>query len=394
MSEPSEIVIVGGGPAALSAARAYREAGGSARVTMVAAEPHSPYLRPPLTKEFLRGELDAGELSIEAADWYGEHEVALVHARVNELDLGRRAVKTDKGEAISFEACVLATGSAPARLPVPGAEHPGVLTMRTLEDSVRLAELAQEDVRVIVIGSGFIGCEAAASVAMRGARPILVTDEEVPQERRLGPDAGARLAGWLEALGVDTRFGDGVASIERSPDGDFVVETQGGERVEAAAVLQAAGISPNLDLAEGAGLELAPEGGIAVDSGMRTSADGVFAVGDIACAHNPTAGRRLRVEHWGEALTHGQIAGSRLAGGDDVWDSAPGFWSTIGSHQLKYAAWGDGYDEARLVDHGGGAFTVWYGSGGMTVGVLTHESDEDYERGRQLVESAAPLPAS
>ena len=394
MSEPSEIVIVGGGPAALSAARAYREAGGCGRVTLVAAEPHAPYLRPPLTKEFLRGELDAGELSIEAADWYGEHEVALVHARVNELDLGRRAVKTDKGEAISFEACVLATGSAPARLPVPGAEHPGVLTMRTLEDSVRLAELAQEDVRMIVIGSGFIGCEAAASVAMRGARPILVTDEEVPQERRLGPDAGARLAGWLEALGVDTRFGDGVASIERSPDGGFVVETQGGERVEAAAVLQAAGISPNLDLAEGAGLELAPEGGIAVDSGMRTSADGVFAVGDIACAHNPTAGRRLRVEHWGEALTHGQIAGSRLAGGDDVWDSAPGFWSTIGSHQLKHAAWGDGYDEARLVDHGGGAFTVWYGSGGMTVGVLTHESDEDYERGRQLVESAAPLPAS
>ena len=394
MSEPSEIVIVGGGPAALSAARAYREAGGSARVTMVAAEPHSPYLRPPLTKEFLRGELDAGELSIEAEGWYGEHEVALVHARASELDLGRRVVRTDKGEAISFEACVLATGSAPARLPVPGAEHPGVLTMRTLEDSVRLAELAQEDVRVIVIGSGFIGCEAAASVAMRGARPILVTDEEVPQERRLGPDAGARLAGWLEALGVDTRFGDGVASIERSPDGDFVVETQGGERVEAAAVLQAAGISPNLDLAEGAGLELAPEGGIAVDSGMRTSADGVFAVGDIACAHNPTAGRRLRVEHWGEALTHGQIAGSRLAGGDDVWDSAPGFWSTIGSHQLKYAAWGDGHDEARLVDHGGGAFTVWYGSGGMTVGVLTHESDEDYERGRQLVESAAPLPAS
>ena len=394
MSDRDAIVIVGGGPAGLSAARAYREAGGSAPVTLVAAEPHSPYRRPPLTKEFLRGELDASDLPLEAAEWYDEHEVALVHSRACELDLERRAVRTEAGEWIAFEACVLATGSEPARLPVPGADDPGVLTMRTLEDSNRLAELAGAGEPVVVIGSGFIGCEAAASVAMRGARPILISDEEVPQERRLGPDAGARIAGWLAELGVQTRFGAGVESIERSSSGGFAVETGGGDRAEAAAVLQAAGIRPNLELAEAAGIELAPEGGIAVDPGMRASVDGIFAVGDIACPYNPTAGRRLRVEHWGEALTHGEIAGRRLGGGDDVWDSAPGFWSTIGSHQLKYAAWGDGHDEARFVDHGAGAFTVWYGASGVTVGVLTHERDDDYERGRELVESAATLPSS
>jgi len=387
-------VIVGGGPAALSAARSYREAGGSARVTMVAAEPHAPYSRPPLTKEFLRGELEESDLPIEAAAWYGEHEVTLVHSRASELDLDRGAVRTGGGDWIAFEACVLATGSEPARLPVPGADDAGVLTMRTLEDSVRLRDLAHQGAPVVVIGSGFIGCEAAASLAMRGARPILVTDESVPQERRLGPDVGARIAGWLEEHGVETRFGDGVASIERSSGGRFVVASHGGERVEAHAVLQAAGISPNLELADGAGIELASEGGVAVDAGMRASAEGIYAVGDIACPYNPTAGRRLRVEHWGEALTHGEIAGRRLAGGDEVWDSAPGFWSTIGSHQLKYAAWGDGHDEARFVDHGEGAFTVWYGAVGVTVGVLTHERDDDYERGRELVESAAPLPSS
>ena len=303
-------------------------------------------------------------------------------------------MRTEAGEWIAFGACVLATGSEPARLPVPGAEDPEVLTMRTLEDSIRLAEFAGEGQPVVVIGSGFIGCEAAASLAMNGARPILVSDEEVPQEGRLGPDAGARIAGWLTELGVRTRFGAGVQSIERAASGGFAVETGGGDRAEAAAVLLATGIEPNLGLAEAAGIEVAPEGGIAVDPGMRTSAEGILAVGDIACPHHPKAGRRLRVEHWGEALTHGEIAGRRLAGGDDVWDSAPGFWSTIGSHQLKYAAWGDGHDEARFVDHGGGAFTVWYGVGGVTVGVLTHERDDDYERGRELVESAASLPPS
>ena len=286
MSGPESIVIVGGGPAGLSAARAYRDEGGSAHVTMVAAEPRAPYRRPPLTKEFLRGELDAAELPLESKAWYDEHEVGLVHSRVSELDLARRAVRTESGEWIAFDACVLATGSEPARLPVPGAEDPGVLTMRTLEDSIRLADSATEGQPVVVIGSGFIGCEAAASLAMRGARPILVSDEEVPQEARLGPDAGARIAGWLTELGVETRFGAGVESIERAASGAFAVGTGGGDRADAAAVLVATGIKPNLGLAEAAGIELAAEGGIAVDSGMRTSTEGIFAVGDIACPHN------------------------------------------------------------------------------------------------------------
>lgn len=130
---------------------------------------------------------------------------------------------------------------------------------------------------------------------------------------------------------------------------------------------------------------------IPVDAGMRTERAGVYAAGDLVRAHNAGAGRALAVEHWGEALNMGEIAGRNAAGEERVWDVAPGFWSTIGTRTLKYAAWGDGFDETRLVEHGGG-FTVWYGREGTTVGVLTHERDADYERGRELVEQGAPLP--
>jgi NADPH-dependent 2,4-dienoyl-CoA reductase/sulfur reductase-like enzyme len=125
---------------------------------------------------------------------------------------------------------------------------------------------------------------------------------------------------------------------------------------------------------------------------MRTEHAGVYAVGDVAFARNAAAGRRRAGAHWGEALNMGAVAGRVIAGEDAAWDVAPGFWSTIGAHTLKYVAWGDGFDETRVVDHGAGAWTVWYGQNGVTVGVLTHERDEDYERGRELIETGAPLP--
>ena len=168
----------------------------------------------------------------------------------------------------------------------------------------------------------------------------------------------------------------------------------GGETVSGKTVLLAAGVMPRIRLAEEAGLEI-EEGGIVTDSSMRTSAPGIFAVGDIAFAMNEAAGGRQKVEHWGDALNHGRIAGTVLAGGEAVWKEAPGFWSTIGDKTLKYWAWSGGWDEARFVEKDGSegeAFAVWYGREGVTVGVLAHNADEDYEEGRELVERRAPLP--
>jgi len=154
-------------------------------------------------------------------------------------------------------------------------------------------------------------------------------------------------------------------------------------------VVMAAGVAPRGELAAAAGLELC-RGAVPVNAAMCTTLDALYAAGDVAFAENAAAGRSLRVEHWGDALGQGEVAGRSAAGEEARWDAVPGFWSTIGDHVLKYAAWGDGFDQSRLEHHGGGAFTAWYGRDGRIVGVLTHETDEDYERGRSLIAEGAP----
>jgi 3-phenylpropionate/trans-cinnamate dioxygenase ferredoxin reductase subunit len=381
------LVIIGGGPAAHATARAYREAQGEGPVTIITPELTVPYQRPPLSKHFLRGEMDDAELPIEPPEWYAKHAVEVrLGAEAETLDPAAHTITLGSGETLGYDACVLATGAEPAPLPVPGATEEWVLLLRSLATARVLRYRAETAKSAIVIGSGFIGCEAAASLAMRGLKVSLVTDESTPHEARLGAEAGARVQGWLEDLGVELVLGTAVERI-----GEHSVYVPNRDPLKAELILMASGVTPSAGLAETAGLETR-DGRIVVDASMRTSADGVFAAGDVALALNAAAGRRLAVEHWGEALNMGEIAGRTLAGVEAQWDVAPGFWSTIGEHALKYVAWGDGFDEARLVDHGRGAFTVWYGSNGTTVGVLTHERDEDYEAGRELVERGAPVP--
>jgi NADPH-dependent 2,4-dienoyl-CoA reductase/sulfur reductase-like enzyme len=377
---------VGGGPAGLSAARAYREHGGLGPVRIISADPHPPYHRPPLSKGYLAGSSAADELPLEDEAFYRDHDIEVVIATsVAALDLERGRVTLEGGQQVPYDACVLATGCAPATLPVDGADHPDVLSLRSREHGEELRARAERARTALVVGSGFIGCEAAATLARRGLRVTLVSDEDHPQARRLGAQVADRIETWLLDLGVDLVTGIGVAAIR---DGHELV-LEDGQRHEADLVLVAAGVVPQVGLAERAGLSI-ENGRVKVDARMRTSAARVLAAGDVAFAHNRAAGRSLVVEHWGEALRMGEVAGITAAGGVDEWSQAPGFWSEVGEHQVKYVAWGDGFDDVRLVEHGGsGAFTAWYGLRGTTVGVLTHDRDEDYERGRDIVEAGA-----
>ncbi|CAN5538545.1 FAD-dependent oxidoreductase [soil metagenome] len=386
------LVIVGGGPAGLSAARAYRNSGGEGEVVILAAEEFPPYERPPLTKEFLRGESGMGDLPIEEEGFYRDNGIEVrLSTEVEALGSERRVARLKSGEEISYESCVLATGSRPIRIPVPGADDPEILLMRTINDSTRLTEKVDGRTRVAVVGSGFIGCEAAASLAMRGAEVSVVSMEEAPQKERLGGEVGERISAWLAEYGVDLRMNSVVEAIERGGEG-FQVRMEGGDGgILADAVLFATGVEPRIELAEEAGLEI-ESGAVATDSSMRTSEPSIFAAGDIAFAYNESAGRRLRVEHWGDALEHGRIAGANAAGGGERLTLAPGFWSAIGEKTVKYWAWGDGWDESKFVEHENGAFTVWYGRGGIVVGVLSHDADEDYRRGKDLVEAGASMP--
>ena len=386
MNPDERLVIVGGGPAGLSTARAYRESGGKGPVTILTSEPHVPYNRPPLTKEYLRGESSREDLPLENGGWYEQNGVEVrLSTGVAALDRERRIVETDEGEELPYDTCVLATGSEPVRIPVPGADDPGIMVMRTIEDSTRLQKRVGRGDSAIVVGSGFIGCEAAASLSLRGAEVTLISLEQSPQSERLGHEVGKRIEGWLRSYSVKLRLSSRLGGIERT-DGGYRVSLEDGDTLDTGTVLFGTGVAPRTRLAEESGLQV--DGGVVTDSSMRTSSPEIFAVGDIALAYNESAARHLSVEHWGDALEHGRVAGTVIAGGEASWSMVPGFWSTIGDKTLKYWAWGDGWDEQRFVEKGA-SFTAWYGKEGVLVGVLSHGADQDYESGRGLIERGA-----
>ena len=381
------LVVVGGGPAALEAVRAYRDGGADGEVVLVSADEHLPYDRPPLSKDFLRGESEEDDLPLEDEGFYRRHDIEVrLHARAQALDTGRRVVTLSDGEALGYGQCILATGASPKSLPVPGAEGADVRYLRSRRQARELRGAAAAARSAVVVGSGFIGCEAAASLARRGLAVTLVSMEDAPQAARLGDAAGQVLRAWLEDDGVSLRLGAEVEAIEGGR-----VRLAGRPSAEGDLILVAGGVEPEVGIAAEAGLAL-EAGRIQVDEHMRSSVESVLAAGDVAFAFNAAAGRHLAVEHWGEALAMGRVAGQTAAGAEAFWADVPGFWSSIGDRTLKYAAWGDGFDDASLVDHGGGAFAVWYLQEGVTVGVLTHDADNDYEHGRRLIEQRQPPP--
>jgi 3-phenylpropionate/trans-cinnamate dioxygenase ferredoxin reductase component len=378
------LLVIGSGPAGLAAARAYRENRGGGPVRIISADADPPYNRPPLSKDFLRGEIEEDELALVDADFYAEHDIDVqLGRRALAIDPGARTVFLDAGETLGYDTLVIATGASPTPLPVPGADADHVLQLRSLTHARRLRAAA--DTRsAIVIGSGFIGCEAAASLRHRGVAVTLITREEQPHQQRLGNQVANRIARWLTDDGIALITGAEITAFDVDADGTVSVRLSNHEAVSADIVLVASGVAPNAELATGIGIGTA-QGRIVVDATLRTNHPDIFAAGDVAAAHNTTAGRQIAVEHWGDADAMGEIAGTNAAGGDAEWDAVPGFWSEIGDHTLKYHAWGDGFDDVRFVSHAGGGFTAWYARAGQVVGVLTSDADDDYERGEKLI---------
>jgi 3-phenylpropionate/trans-cinnamate dioxygenase ferredoxin reductase subunit len=265
MTDEFALLAIGGGPAALSAARGYRDAAGRERVGMVTDEHRMPYRRPPLTKDLLRGDGSEDDLPLEKETWLRSRAVLLISGRAVALDPEARTVSLSGGRRLAYRTCVLATGAEPTRLPVPGADDPAVRVVRTLDDVRELQRRLSRGERVIVVGSGFIGCEIAASLRMRGHQVGLVSDESAPNVGRLGADAAAILAGWLEQQGVALCLGAEVERIYRAGR-DLEVIADGG-RMAGEVVVMAVGVAPRGELAAGAGIELA-EGAIPVNAAM------------------------------------------------------------------------------------------------------------------------------
>lgn len=375
------LIVVGSGPAGVSAAATFREHNSELPVQIVTDDPDQPYARPPLSKEYLRAETD--DVVLHEPKWFADRDIEVLHlGPIDRIDIAAKTVAVGS-KTIAYGSLVLACGSGPNALPVPGGES--ALQLRSLSDAARLRAAGSEANSAVVIGAGFIGCEAAASLAMRGVKTTLVAPDAAPQTKRLGSEAGARLRAMLHEVGVRYLGGVSVDALDAG-----VVHLDNGVSVDADVILAATGVSPRSGVAADAGLEV--DGGrIVVGSDMRTSAGDIFAAGDVALAFNAGAGRRLPVEHWQDADDQGAVAGRNAAGGSATWDAVPGFWSTIGEATIKYHAWGDGYEHSRFIDHGDG-FTVWYEARGVAVGVLTHNRDDDYDRAEELIAEGRPAP--
>lgn len=386
MDTHGAVVVVGGGAGGHACVRAYREHGGEAPLTLIGADDRLPYFRPRLSKTVLTGQTDLAEIALDPAAWYRDHDVeVLLGTPVTALDLGERLVATANG-AIGFDHLVLATGSSASTPGIPGADHPDALTLRSAADAERLLERADSARRVIVIGSGFIGCELAAALRSRGVEIAMAASEPAPQHDRLGAGVGALLAGWMRDLGIELLPAATVTGIDHRA-GEVVVRLVDHEALEGDAVVLATGARPNVDLWRQVG---GSGESIPVDATMRTDAPRVYAVGDIAEAFHPLARRRLRVEHWGDAVEMGQIAGAALAGHHASWTTVPGFWSEIGGRTVKYVAWGDGWDAWRERRSTEGV-TFWFERDGEVAGVLTVDHDEDLVIGESLISRRAPI---
>jgi 3-phenylpropionate/trans-cinnamate dioxygenase ferredoxin reductase component len=381
MTEPG-LIVIGSGPAGVGAAEAFRKHNSELPVLLVSADAAVPYERPPLSKDFLRGDTD--DVALHPLSWYSDHDIDLVRGvRVERVDPAGHFVVID-GDRHAFAALVLANGADPSPLPVAGGEH--ALQLRSLGDAERLRTASSDASAAVVVGAGFIGCETAASLARRGVAVTLVAPEDVPQQQRLGTEAGQQLLKLVEAAGV--RYVGGV-SVDAIHEGQ-AVQLDNGVTIDCDIVVAATGVVPQSGLAEAAGLDI-DQSRIVAGPDMASSAPGIFAAGDVALAFNCAAGRRIAIEHWQDAADQGAIAGASAAGVDAEWDGVPGFWTTIGDCDVKYHAWGDGYQNSRLLSHDDG-FTVWYDNNGATVGVLTLNADDDYDLGERLIKDGAPAP--
>ena len=327
MSVPQRIVIVGAGLGGASAAATLREQGFSGEIVVLGSETHQPYELPPLTKGLLLGDTDEPDW-VRGADFWREHDVDLrLGTTATRLELGARLVLDGNGDEHRYDRLLLAMGSQPRQIPVPGADFPGVRTVRTLDDSLGLRSAFGSTERLVIIGAGWIGTEAAAAARRHGVDVTVVDQIDGPLLPVLGPEVSRVFQDLHAEHGVHWRLGSGVAELTGSPEGVRGVRLADGSELPADLVLVAVGVKPRVELAHAAGLELADAGGVAVDAGLRTAAPDVYAVGDIAAHFHPRYGRRVRVEHWANAKNQGTHVARNLAGEHEPYLSAPYFFS-------------------------------------------------------------------
>lgn len=387
-------VIVGASLAGAKAAETLRSEGFEGRVVLIGEEARRPYERPPLSKDYLRGDKAFDDAAVHAEGFYEEQQIDLrLSTAVTAIDTAGRSVSVGGDESIRYDALLLCTGAAPRRLRSPGTELDGVHYLRSVEDSDALRDAIKNATSVAVIGAGWIGAEVAASARQLGAEVSVIEMAAVPLERVLGAEVGAVFRDLHAAHGVKFRFGVGVESLKGSGRVEEVVLADG-TTVAADVVVVGVGVTPRVELAEAAGI--AVENGVLVDAHLASSTPGVYAAGDVANAFHPVYETRIRLEHWSSALNQGPAAARSMLGQDSTYDRTPYFFSDQYDLGMEYRGWATSWD--RVVfrgDPSGGEFISFWLAGNRVLAAMNAniwdagDALESLVRNRASVDPAA-----
>jgi 3-phenylpropionate/trans-cinnamate dioxygenase ferredoxin reductase subunit len=389
-----DFLLIGGGLASANCAAELRKRGAKGSILLVGREPEPPYERPPLSKEYLRGEAERADAYVNPPEWYGENNVELLSGtNVMSLDPAARTAKLQGGDEVSFDKALIATGAMVNILRVEGAENEGIHYLRAYGNSDAIRNDAKVAEHVVLIGGSYIGAEVAASLTAKGTKCTIVTMEEIALSRTFGDEAGRWFHKLLESNGVTIHGGEELEAYEGDGRVKDVV-TKSGLAIECDAVVVGAGVRPDAMLAERAGLEV--DDGIVCDSKLRTSAEGIYAAGDCCSYDSVIHGRRIRVEHWDVAMQQGMHAARNMLGADADYEVVPYFFSDLADWAgLEYVGPAKDWDEEIWRgNREAGEFSVWYLKDGRVAGALSVERSEDLAEARRLLADGVDVSAA
>jgi 3-phenylpropionate/trans-cinnamate dioxygenase ferredoxin reductase component len=390
-----DFLIVGGGDAGFSAARALREEGAEGSVLIVSRDPDPPYDRTAVSKGYLGGDKERKETLLGDAAWYSEHDVELLtRTSAMKLDPEAHTVSLANKDVISYGKLLLATGANVRRLRIDGADLDGIHYLRALGNADSIRADTENAGNVVLVGGSYIATEVAATLTALGRKCALVMQEEVTLERTFGKTAGGYFQKVLTDHGVEVHGGEDVERFEGADGRITAVVTKQGNSYPADAVIVGVGVTPDVMLAQRAGLEIGERGGVKTDSTLATSAPDVYAAGDIAEYESVIhGGQHVRIEHWDVAEQQGKTAAKSMLGRGEPHDTVPYFFSDLSDWTwMEYV--GPAYEWTEEIVRGSvdeGKFTIYYLDGDRLAAALSVDRSDDLEQARELITSREPV---